>query len=359
MFDECTDIVDADLVLVMDAFDYAALLREVSVFDTIHPTGRYSQRVKHIAGFVPMAPTALRPVSSDAPSAVQAPTANAWTALAAKGQPQCDDEHAAQACAVAHHDAVLHPADIPDPLYGDGRVDNAALRGMVQALRRACRGVLAFLERASLHADDVPTLSAAIASGVAATDAAPLACTLRRGAAGACAAEQGSVQRHPVKWRPLWLDDADLVIEQQRLLRTQPHVGGGRGGQGQAHHDDKNGQRGMRAAAAKQQALYTLGNGVIVPLHGVSRRRGYWCDLTNVLYELVGWMRAYSYGTGYMPASTELKETGAHQLANAIMHHGGTHEVCMHVLLLVVCCDGASTQHCMQSHRAFDCVMHG
>ena len=313
VFDECTDIVDADLVLVMDSFDYAALLREVAVFDAINPCGRYSQRVKHVAGFAPIAPAALRPVGD-------ARLANYQTS---HQRLHTRDIHMQEAA-----DAVLHPDDIPDPLYRDGRVDSKALRAMVQALRRACRGVLAFLEAASLHADDVPNLSAAIASGVAATDAAPLACPLGRAGGVGHAAH---AHRHPVQWRPLWLDDADLAIEQQRLLRTPWK-------DEQVAHTDASptpAAGGSPPPVQKVQALYTLDNGVILPLHRVPRRRGYWCDLSNTLYELVGWMRTHEYGSGYMPASTELKETGAHQLAHAIMHHGGTHEVpwvsCMNI----------------------------
>lgn len=301
VFDECTDIVDADLVLVMDAFDYAALLREVSVFDAINPRGRYSQRVKHVGGFAPIAPTALRPVEATPNNASPDPPRH--TTEACQSAPDAADH------------AVLHPRDIPDPLYGDGRVDPSALRAMVQALRRACRGVLAYLETASRQADDLPDLSSAIASSVAATDAAPLACPVRLGG-HVHPHPTGGLHRHPVKWRPLWLDDADLVIEQQRLLRG-------------AYGATTAAEKGTPTKRAGEQAVYTLGNngGVIVPLHGLPRRRGYWCELHNVLYELVEWMRAHEYGSGYMPAATELKDTGAHQLAHAIMHHGGTHEV--------------------------------
>lgn len=319
VFDECTDIVDADLVLVMDSFDYAALLREVAVFDAINPGGRYSQRVKHVAGFAPIAPTALRPVAEH--GSPEAPGGHPGTQHASPHQRPNEPNH-------DPNDQVLHPDDIPDPLYGDGRVDNGALRAMVQALRRACRGVLAFLEAANRQADDAPTLGAAIACGIAATDAAPLACVLRRGASSGSRQVAFPPHRHPVCWRPLWLDDADLAIEQQRLLRADWHT----------RHPTtmstppKYQPRGQQASprATKIQAMYTLGTrGVILPVQGVPPRypRGYWGDLNNVLCQLVGWMRAHEYGSGYMPAATELKETGAHQLAHAIMHHGGTHEV--------------------------------
>ncbi len=199
VFDECTDIVDADLVLVMDDFDYHALLREVSVFDAINPDGHYSERVKHIGGFAAVAPVPLRQVDpvtvKETPVVpVYAPDKPHTRAPDFLQTRETQGEHGVQgqqgepavgvvfethmqtgtkgetgttaagtgtslvaAAAGVHQKTPPQPGatpperttqlvDVPDPLYGNGQVDMQALKHMVQALRLVCRGVLAYLE---------------------------------------------------------------------------------------------------------------------------------------------------------------------------------------------------------------------
>lgn len=52
-FDEVTDIVNFDLVVVMDRFDLEAVLREVAVYDALNPGGCYSARVRRIGDWAP------------------------------------------------------------------------------------------------------------------------------------------------------------------------------------------------------------------------------------------------------------------------------------------------------------------
>ena len=44
------DIVDYELLLVMDKFTAADVLREVSVYDTISKAGRYTSKVRALGG---------------------------------------------------------------------------------------------------------------------------------------------------------------------------------------------------------------------------------------------------------------------------------------------------------------------
>lgn len=53
MFDYEKDIVLFDLVLVMDKFTAADVLREVSVYDTIQKEKRYSAKVRRLGEFHP------------------------------------------------------------------------------------------------------------------------------------------------------------------------------------------------------------------------------------------------------------------------------------------------------------------
>eukprot|EP00879_Flechtneria_rotunda_P006500 GHRR01006832.1.p1 GENE.GHRR01006832.1~~GHRR01006832.1.p1 ORF type:complete len:263 (+),score=136.22 GHRR01006832.1:3-791(+) len=53
VFDPANDIVAADLVLVMDKYTAADVLREVSSYDLINPGGHYSARVRLLGSFHP------------------------------------------------------------------------------------------------------------------------------------------------------------------------------------------------------------------------------------------------------------------------------------------------------------------
>lgn len=53
LFEESSDIVRFDLVLVMDKYTAADVLREVSVFETVNPAARYSMKVRRLGEFHP------------------------------------------------------------------------------------------------------------------------------------------------------------------------------------------------------------------------------------------------------------------------------------------------------------------
>lgn len=52
-FDEVEDVVNSDLLVVMDQYDYDEVLKEVSVLDRIHPGGFYTLRIRPLGMFVP------------------------------------------------------------------------------------------------------------------------------------------------------------------------------------------------------------------------------------------------------------------------------------------------------------------
>jgi protein-tyrosine phosphatase len=67
-FDQAADVVRCDLVLVMDKFTAADVLREVSVFETINPSARYSLKVRRLGEFHPRlgaAPSGSDPDAQD------------------------------------------------------------------------------------------------------------------------------------------------------------------------------------------------------------------------------------------------------------------------------------------------------
>eukprot|EP00884_Botryococcus_braunii_P004546 jgi/Botrbrau1/14092/Bobra.182_3s0038.1 len=102
LLDPDRDIVRADLMLVMDKFTAADVLREVSVYDTINPEGNYCRKVRFLGSFHPL--------------------------LAVREGP----------------DAF----DIDDPLYGNigGTAELVEMQACAEILQEACRGLALFLQ---------------------------------------------------------------------------------------------------------------------------------------------------------------------------------------------------------------------
>ncbi len=50
-FDDVDDSVNFDLIVVMDRFDHAEVLKEVAAYDNIFPGGFYALKVRRLAGF--------------------------------------------------------------------------------------------------------------------------------------------------------------------------------------------------------------------------------------------------------------------------------------------------------------------
>ncbi|DBA97292.1 TPA: Low molecular weight phosphotyrosine protein phosphatase, variant 3 [Trebouxia sp. C0004] len=118
-FNETADIVNYDLVLTMDHFDYEEVYREVAVFDAMNPGGGYSNRVQQLGKFA----------------------------------------------ATAGSQASTFSEDINDPLYGNsgGAQERVALLAAVHQLRTACRALLQKLMHLQARSkSDCTTLQRAI-----------------------------------------------------------------------------------------------------------------------------------------------------------------------------------------------------
>ncbi|KAL4447469.1 hypothetical protein ABPG75_004688 [Micractinium tetrahymenae] len=117
-FQEARDITEFDMLLVMDKFVAADVLREVSVYDTIQTWGRggYSSKVRRLGEF--------------------APAAAAAAAAAAGGRGADPDA-----------------ADIGDPLYGnmESEAELAAVRAAAAAIEESCEGLADFLAGVERH----------------------------------------------------------------------------------------------------------------------------------------------------------------------------------------------------------------
>ena len=117
-FREVDDSVDFDVLLVMDRFDHAEVLRQVAAYDNIFPDGRYALKARRLAGFA-----------------------------------ACTTDH----CAVrnlmvdpfrrAEEDAAL---DISDPLYGYMASPTDRLQiamDVAHELQASCEGLVGFLHQ--------------------------------------------------------------------------------------------------------------------------------------------------------------------------------------------------------------------
>ncbi|KAK9816561.1 hypothetical protein WJX72_002020 [[Myrmecia] bisecta] len=106
--DHEADIVQFDLVLVMDKYTAADVLREVSVYDTINKGGNYSLKVRRLGEFHP----------------------------GLQGSTDPDGQ------------------DINDPLYGNvgGEEEQIAVTRAVLDIRAACEGCLRFLQQVQRNA---------------------------------------------------------------------------------------------------------------------------------------------------------------------------------------------------------------
>lgn len=107
-FDHETDIVSFDLVLVMDKYCAADVLREVSVYDTINKAGKYSAKVRMLGEY--------------------------HKQLSGSKQPDGQD--------------------IDDPLYGNigGQEEQEAVQRTAMIIAEACNGLLEFLQQTKLSA---------------------------------------------------------------------------------------------------------------------------------------------------------------------------------------------------------------
>ncbi|BDA42857.1 probable low molecular weight phosphotyrosine protein phosphatase [Coccomyxa sp. Obi] len=116
------DIVQFDLVMVMDKFTAADVLREVSVFDTINTKGNYSKRVRRLGEFHPQLAKIMTP----------------------DGQ------------------------DIDDPLYGNkgGATEKEAVEATLRTLREACEGLVDWLVRLREGLQEGESLRAAVSRAV-------------------------------------------------------------------------------------------------------------------------------------------------------------------------------------------------
>ncbi|PRW60191.1 tyrosine phosphatase [Chlorella sorokiniana] len=137
-FKEARDIVEFDVVLVVDKFTAADVLREVSVFDTIKSWGlgpTYSSKVRRLGEFNPAATAAAAATNPEAGD-IEDPLYGERTSVF---------EHSSLQCCFQVKDREA--GDIEDPLYGNvgGEEELAAVWAAAADIQAAAEGFAAFV----------------------------------------------------------------------------------------------------------------------------------------------------------------------------------------------------------------------
>ena len=135
-FDDVNDAVESDLIVVMDRFDHAEVLKEVAAYDNIFPGGHYALKVRRLAGFK-----------------------------------TCNDSHCAvpwagdDANGLATSGQDPHDLDISDPLYFSPEFASSATESswdewasardaaLLEEVMAACQGLVRYVEQIREMAD--------------------------------------------------------------------------------------------------------------------------------------------------------------------------------------------------------------
>eukprot|EP00887_Chlorella_sp_A99_P005558 scaffold1.g5558.t1 len=266
--------LEHDLIVVMDAFDYSEVVRDVAVLDNINPSGLYFTRVRQLCSFAPAA-AALR----------RAPPPEVQQQLRQQQRQRPASSRPAGASTAPVGAPPLAPAEIADPLYAtaSSAQEAAALRATVHQLTAACRGLLAYLlllRRRCLRSSASTGVAAAAGASAGSCGAAALRqalaqslqCPLlapevlqarHRLATAVGAAPPAGASRAGKPWRPVWLSSADGELY---TIRS-----GGAGAPGGAV-----GALGAQRPAAR----------VVRQERAAPKPRGYWRDGDSVMEEL-------------------------------------------------------------------------
>ncbi|KAK9814279.1 hypothetical protein WJX72_003320 [[Myrmecia] bisecta] len=317
IFDELVDIVNFDLVLVMDHFDFTEVLREVAVFDKINPGGFYSLRVKLLGTYV-----------------------SAARSFSALDSPFADSN------------------DINDPLYGNAWSERelAALRVTIQHIQAACEGLLEHLVQLEQRCVAGLPLQVAMAQAVQ--------CPLLEStdSTGAWPRSQPEAARRPV-WRepgPAESGTSEFFSirvnnGQRSIVRRSMGQRVKRGYWKKLENVEKElkawlkehkvkgrmpTQRELRKSGANMLSVAISKHGGLVGLRErlrldrTRRRKGYWSDLSALERELRPYLTCIpeaglrASATRYvMPQQAELLAAGRSDLMKAIRAWGGSVEV--------------------------------
>ncbi|GMH45637.1 hypothetical protein BSKO_13594 [Bryopsis sp. KO-2023] len=301
VFDEIVDVVDCDLVLTMDRFDYEEVYREVSVLDAINPGGFYCSRMKLLGDF-----SIASPISTESRQAVE----------------------------------------VNDPFYGvwDSEEAQKNLELTVQQLQIATRGLIHYMKLLKPRCLYGLSLQTAVAQS--------LRCPVIDGSASGRVAKLQSNT-----WRPVWKNNGSeegdfftiRYVDGQRKVVKRTVVTHENGFWSDIDNVEKELLKWMQENDCQDRipmhkelqatSAWSLSNAItkhggptvfaerlsLPPARLRTKKYGYWSNMENVKKELHKWMEKHGK-EGQMPKYGELCETGDKNLARVISKHGGSQE---------------------------------
>lgn len=302
VFDEVNDVVECDMVLTMDRFDFEEVYKEVSVLDAINPGGFYCSRMKLFGDF-----SLSSPIPSESREAVE----------------------------------------VSDPFYGvwDAVETQKNLDETVRLLRIAARGLVHYMQLLRPKRIYSISLQSAVIQS--------LRCPVIDGSSGGRLSKLNSST-----WKPVWkghgADDGRLFTvryiggQRKKIVKKKegPHENGY---WCSIENVEKELCQWMKENECRDRIpmhkeLQGTGNWSLsfaITKHGGptvfaerlslptvrkrTKKYGYWSDFNNVKKEIKDWMSKYGE-EGVMPKYGELCKTGHKNLARVISKHGGSRE---------------------------------
>ena len=267
-FDDVNDSVNFDLIVVMDRFDHAEVLKEVAAYDNIFPGGYYALKVRRLAGFK---------ACNESHCIVQQQQPGGFVGGASDGS--------SAAAAYAKGEDGL---DISDPLYTCYSCDLSqeeeedAFEMLYAEISEACEGLVHFISQLQEVADLKGTqLAHEIATNLKTNDIA-----------------LGSLAKRATRF-------SDTSASSLGARGVRNNRNGGR--QGGVHYINSNGEAVLLDGRKPQ-----------------TKSRGYWMNMENVKKELIAWSEDNNRTPGIMPIVEDIKNSGSYMIFHSITkYHGG------------------------------------
>jgi protein-tyrosine-phosphatase len=282
-FDDVNDSVNFDLILVMDRFDHAEVLKEVAAYDNIFPGGYYAAKVRRLAGFKACTEThcIVQGLLGDSSVAKQGQEEEEEDQL-----PRSYSNSNSQVSSSEEEDKL----DISDPLYVSAydvsREEEAeAFEHLFGEIEEACEGLLAFIGQLQ----EVSKLK-----GVGLVHEATMNLRTNEIGVGRLAKISTTFSKNARSKQDF--DQSPLLLSRMRTGITS----------------------------------YINKNGVAISLERrpQSKSRGYWMNKDNMKKELIAWSEQNNNSPATMPVIQDIKDSGNYMLFHSITkYHGGKGEV--------------------------------
>ena len=300
-FDDVNDSVNFDLIVVMDRFDHAEVLREVAAYDNIFPGGYYAAKVRRLAGFKTCTETHcivqglllnednLAEAAREGEKNKEENEAEEDTEGVVGGRKGHDVEvtrHSQAQSATLSVAEEEDKLDISDPLYASAydvsqQEETEAFEHLFTEIKEACEGLVDFLGQLQ----EVSKLK-----GVGLVHETTM--NLRRNEIGV-----GRL--------------AKVSTTFSKSLKSR-------------HEEQHHGVLSSRMRTGITSYINKNGVAISLERRPQSKSRGYWMNMENLKKELIAWSEQNNNRPATMPVIQDIKESGNYMLFHSITkYHGG------------------------------------